>query len=351
MSRRKDIAATIVSAVLGLTLAAGIWFGFKGWPMRHSSGLLAPTVRSIMELESCSDTSAALITGYNYHLLRKFAKEKGVNLTIELAAKGRSYLDSLRRGSADIVVLPFEEAMAIDSALVSVPVDSLTVWVVRHDWGRELRELNEWIASAGMEEDYESVRNSFMKVYSPFRSRPRKYLSPYDSLVKHAADSIGWDWRLLSAVIFQESQFHIEAESYRGAKGLLQMMPSAARSFGVEDLLDPEQSIRAGARYLNLLSGRYAGIAANSLEKQKFALAAYNAGAGRIKDCIEFSRYLGIEPHCWDDIVQVIPRMRDSTILDVDAVKLGVFQGYETLAYVDQVMAVYNEFCRIHPNR
>jgi membrane-bound lytic murein transglycosylase F len=128
----------------------------------------------------------------------------------------------------------------------------------------------------------------------------------------------------------------------------MQMMPSAAASFGVTDMLDPAQNIRAGARYLSMLGSRYSGIAENRLEKEKFALAAYNAGGGRIKDCIAFARAQGIDPHCWDDLAQVIPMMRDSaSVAQVPEVRLGVFQGYETLSYVETVMAVYNEFCRI----
>jgi len=333
---------------LVLILASFIYFNFRTRQEQRESALTSHVVHSVIELGSYTDTSRSLIIGYNYDLLKRFASENGIDMEIKVSRRSSNGLDSLRRNAVDILVIPYEDSLVIDSALVSIPVDSNTVWVVRHDWKQELGQLNSWIAALYDDPDYTRKRNSYMKVYSPYRSGRRRTLSPYDSLIRHAADSIGWDWRMVAAVIYHESNFHIEARSYRGARGLMQMMPSAAANFGVTDLLDPEQNIRAGASYLGMLGSRYAGIAENRLEKEKFALAAYNAGGGRIKDCISFARTQGIDPHTWDDIAQVIPMMRDSAaVAEVPEVKLGVFQGYETLSYVETVLAVYNEFCRI----
>ena len=346
---RQDGASKVAFVTtLVLILASFVYFNFRARKEQRESGLQANVVHAVIELGSYTDTSRALIIGYNYDLLKQFASEGGINLDVQVSRRSRNGLDSLLRSAVDILVIPYEDSLVIDSALVSIPVDSNTVWVVRHDWKQELEQLNGWIAALYDNPDYDRRRNSYMKVYSPFRSGRRRSLSPYDSLIRHAADSIGWDWKMLAAVIYHESNFHIEAKSYRGARGLMQMMPSAAASFGVTDLLDPAQNIRAGASYLSMLGSRYSGIAENRLEKEKFALAAYNAGGGRIKDCIAFARAQGIDPHRWEDLAQVIPLMRDSAnVAQVPEVRLGVFHGHETLSYVETVMAVYNEFCRI----
>ena len=175
-------------------------------------------------------------------------------------------------------------------------------------------------------------------------------LSPYDSLIRAHADSLGWDWHLLAAVIFQESRFNTEARSPRGAEGLMQMMPATARKYGVTDPLDPEQSIAAGARMLGNLIRRYYLVGDNMTERYKYALAAYNAGVGRIDDCLRVARLLGTDTSYWLNVVnQVLPRMQDETILASGAVKSGPFRGEETVHYVNRVISLYQRFCRICP--
>jgi soluble lytic murein transglycosylase-like protein len=76
---------------------------------------------------------------------------------------------------------------------------------------------------------------------------------------------------LVRAVIVVESGFNPRAVSKRGAVGLMQLLPATARRYGVKDIYDPGQNIRAGARYLSDLLTRFD----SNLE---LALAAYNAG-------------------------------------------------------------------------
>ena len=183
-----------------------------------------------------------------------------------------------------------------------------------------------------------------------YRSRRRSTISPYDSLIRHHADSLGWDWRMLAAVIYQESRFHIEATSRRGARGLMQMMPSTARHYGLLDPLDPAENIAAGARLLGSLMRRYRKVGENPEEIFKYALAAYNAGVGRIDDVLALARHRGVETGRWENVLEVIPEMNDPEALDsTGIVKLGVFKGKETIAYVDEVISVYEQFLRICP--
>lgn len=172
----------------------------------------------------------------------------------------------------------------------------------------------------------------------------RYIISPYDSLIRVWSDSTGLDWRFVSAIVWQESKFDPKVRAGSGAEGLMQMMPVTGANWGATDLSDPIQSVQAGTRYINSLYGRYRNIAADRKERQKFTLAAYNAGEGRVRDCINYARHRGVDPSYWDNIVQLIPEMRDSSILEVDTVKLGIFKGHETIAFVKQVMARYEHY-------
>ena len=93
----------------------------------------------------------------------------------------------------------------------------------------------------------------------------------YDQAIAGAAKDNTIQAALVRAVIVVESGFNPRAVSKRGAVGLMQLLPATARRYGVKDIYNPEQNIRAGTRYLSDLLTRFD----SNLE---LALAAYNAG-------------------------------------------------------------------------
>ena len=107
---------------------------------------------------------------------------------------------------------------------------------------------------------------------------------PFGDLITTSAEKHEVDPILVLAVIEAESSFEQKARSPRGALGLMQLMPATGRWMGARNLLDPQQNIEAGTRYLKYLELRFKG----DLNRQ---LAAYNAGEGTVK------RYGGIPPY------------------------------------------------------
>lgn len=354
MQRTKDrqtITAACITAILCIAVFIASLFG-----TRHDRGE-APKLKShldcIIDLGSLPETKRALLVGYNYLFLEEYACSNSQSIDIGIRrSPDQNYLDSLRNGSIDLLVLPQDSSeTAPDSILVSRALDSVSVFLMRCDAVADIDSLNSFIASWQKREDYEQVRDSYLKRYNAFRSLKRESISPYDDIIKEHADSLGWDWRALAAIIYQESRFHIEARSHRGASGLMQMMPRTASAFGVDDSLDPEQNICAGARLLDSLLKKYSDIAANPQERFKFALAAYNAGSSRVDDMISLAKYRGVDTGYWDNVAAIIPQMADESVLDTGAVSLGTFHGKETVAYVDSVIAVYERFKIICPEQ
>ena len=306
-------------------------------------------LKGIIDLGRLADTSKALLTGYNYYLLEKYAHSHGQSIDIRLAESEGAGLDSLRAGVIDIVVVPYIDTLAKDDVLVSIPIDSMSVCLMgeRHD-GR-MADFNKWVEAYHTSEAFEPTREKFLHVYSPYRSGRRDYLSPYDSLMKVHADSLGWDWRMFAAIVWKESCFHIEARSRRGAFGLMQMMPETAANFGLDNPLDPEQNIMAGAHYLKALQNRFIHYGDNMTERYKYILAAYNAGEGRIQDCIRYALYHNVDISYWQNIVNIIPKMNEPKPEELELLRFGAFKGRETITYVEEVVNAYNNFCRICP--
>jgi len=106
----------------------------------------------------------------------------------------------------------------------------------------------------------------------------------FDEHIQAAAATHGIGEDLIRAIIQVESQFDRLAVSTAGARGLMQLMPTTARSMGVMDAFDARQNIFGGARYLKQLLGRYGGDVT-------LAAAAYNAGEGAV------ARYNGVPPY------------------------------------------------------
>jgi soluble lytic murein transglycosylase-like protein len=97
----------------------------------------------------------------------------------------------------------------------------------------------------------------------------------YDSLIETAAFANTLNPTLIRAMIVVESGFNPRAVSKRGAIGLMQLRPETARRYGVSNIYDPAQNIRAGTRYLSDLMTLYGS-------DTELALAAYNAGEAAV---------------------------------------------------------------------
>lgn len=169
-------------------------------------------------------------------------------------------------------------------------------------------------------------------------------ISPYDDMFRRHARENGLDWRLLAAQGYCESQFRNDLVSWAGARGLMQLMPTAARAYGLTEatVTDPDASIDAGARIMRDLDKTLSKKIADPLERRKFAVAAYNSGIAHILDAIALAGKHGKNPQLWEGNVETALLMKSNPEYYTDPVcRYGYFRGRQTVEYVQRVMDFY----------
>jgi len=133
------------------------------------------------------------------------------------------------------------------------------------------------------------------------------------STVDRVAEQTQLSPKLIDSVIRAESNYNPNAVSPKGAQGLMQLIPSTARRFGVADVFDPVSNIEGGARYLSYLLQLYKGDGI-------LALAAYNAGEGAV------ARYGGVPPYreTQDYVSRIQKRLENAAVNETAAQVPGV---------------------------
>ena len=166
-------------------------------------------------------------------------------------------------------------------------------------------------------------------------------ISYFDDLFRKYSKEIDWDWRMLAALVFTESNFNPSVVSWAGAKGLMQLMPSTAHAFGVPVGMeeDPEESIKAGVKYIASLQKMFSKIT-DKHERNKFVLASYNAGAGHVLDAMALADKYGGNKYQWENQVERYILLKSHEQYYQDPVcKNGYFRGQETYNFVRKILA------------
>ncbi|MFI9652088.1 membrane-bound lytic murein transglycosylase MltF [Guyparkeria halopsychrophila] len=151
---------------------------------------------------------------------------------------------------------------------------------------------------------------------------------------RQASEETGLPVDLLAAMAYQESHWDPQATSPTGVRGIMMLTRPTAESLGVEDRLDPRESILGGARYL---ADRHARLPEDIPEPDRtyLALASYNLGRAHVLDARRLARDLGLDPDSWVDMREVLPLKADKRYYP--QTKYGYARGYEPVHYVRRI--------------
>ena len=240
---------------------------------------------------------------------------------------------------------------------VSLPLsfDQRSSWAVRPDCPLLANAADRWYRANASSPDYEASEKRYFEQskatpHTPILSLSRGIISHYDALFKKYAPSIGWDWRLLASLAYNESNFDTTAVSWAGARGLMQLMPSTARAMGVPPGREqnPEESVRAAVKYLGQTARSFRSIP--EPERTNFVLASYNSGIGHVLDAMALAEKYGKDKYVWRDNVEKFILLKSDERYYTDSVcRHGYFRGVETYNFVRDITARYERYRRKIP--
>ena len=171
-----------------------------------------------------------------------------------------------------------------------------------------------------------------------FHERLETRLPTYKNLIRKTALEHDFDWRLIAAVIYQESHFDPHAKSFTGVEGIMQLTRDTAEEMGIKDRRDPKQSIIGGVKYLRKLYKRYGE--AKDPDRLLITLASYNVGHGHIRDAQEIARGMNLNPQSWSSLEQTLPLLRNPKYYK--KTRHGYARGTEPVRYVRRILTYYD---------
>ncbi|UKK49786.1 transglycosylase SLT domain-containing protein [Prevotella sp. E13-17] len=277
--------------------------------------------------------------GAHYLLCEQLAKHLGVQLRMEVCRDSAEMVARLEADEADIAVYPFNN----DSILFG--------WKVGDNKPELISELKQW-SQPDMLDNMKAYEHRLLtqsrvrhRVYAPMMSKGA--ISRYDQLFKRHSRTCNWDWRLLAAQCYQESTFDSNAQSWAGAKGLMQIMPGTAEHLGLpkDQIFNPEQNIAAATRLLRELEHHLSDVRDRN-ERQNLVLAAYNGGMNHVRDAMRLAERDKRNPHSWNDVRPYILKLSQREYYQDTLVHYGYMRGQETAEYVDKIRKRYQIYRR-----
>ncbi len=172
-----------------------------------------------------------------------------------------------------------------------------------------------------------------------FHQRLHTRFPKYRRYIIQEAFKYGFDWRIIAAMVYQESHFDPFAKSFTGVRGLMQVTENTAREMGISNRLDPILSLRAGVKYLHTLYKRFDDIE-DPNEKLLFAIGSYNVGYGHVKDAQKLAAADSLDPHKWASLEKTLPLLTKRKYYQ--KTRHGYARGREPVKHVRQVLMYYD---------
>jgi len=292
--------------------------------------------------------------------LKNLSKEIGHPIDIEMVNRieVEELIEMVAKGEIDYTIADQNVANVNQNYYSNIDVKTEIsfpqnmAWALRNGSDELTKEINRWMMDFKNSAQYNQIYRKYFLSSRIQRRHSSEYftlksgkISKYDELIKKNAKLIDWDWRLLSALISQESHFDPEAKSWVGAFGLMQLMPETAYRYNVDEDSNPAENVKAGVKHLKYLNRRLDKILNDKTDKLKFLLASYNVGLGHILDARRLAKKNGQNPDQWKGSVDYYLLNKSKPEFYKDpVVKYGYCRGKEPYNYVRSILSMYDHY-------
>jgi membrane-bound lytic murein transglycosylase F len=292
--------------------------------------------------------------GTTYEELLKQLKSKGLNIKIRL-------FDDMPTGELIRMVAEKEIGATVSDshiallnrryypeARIAFPLGkpSELAWAVKKGEKRLLKQINKFFNKIKEDGTFDRVYAEYFANVEDFDyvdlkryyRRLETRLPRYRDAIQKAAKKYGFDWRLIAAMIYQESHFNPRARSYTGVRGLMQVTLDTAKEVGIQSRLDPEQSILGGVKYLKKSYDKFEGVP--EPDRLLMALASYNVGYRHVQDAQKIVKEQHNDPNSWADLKEALPLLCRRKYYKKSS--SGYCRGREAVRYVDNIITYYD---------
>jgi membrane-bound lytic murein transglycosylase F len=227
-------------------------------------------------------------------------------------------------------------------------------WMMRRGQNDLKAEVDSFIKRLYKGPLYNIMINKYFKdakgnrVNQKLRADRGGQLSPFDALVKKHARAHEFDWRLITAQMYQESTFNPKATSWVGAKGLMQVMPRTAQELRIDNLEEPTNGILAGVRVMARYSNYFNSPEISAKDRIRFALASYNCGPGHVLDARDLAKEMGLDGNKWFGHVEKAMLLLSKREIAKKA-RYGYCRCEEPVNYVSQIQNRYDHYVQLVP--
>ena len=234
---------------------------------------------------------------------------------------------------------------------LEVSKEEPVTWALRSTSPNLLQAVNSWLVEKKKvfiprtyARYFLNSKNQYERTTNAYSSLGGNRISVYDELIQAQAQSLGWDWRLLAALVYKESRFDTTALSYAGAQGLLQLMPVTVERFGVTNPNDPAESLKGGVKYLQYLDKFWMERVPETNERIKFILASYTIGQGHVDDAWRLTLKYRKNTQSWQEVSNFLNLKSDPKYYRDPVVKSGYAKGHIAVKYVRDVLALFQSY-------
>ncbi len=309
------------------------------------SGPGAPEIRSADDL-SGKTVHVRKSTSYYESLvalndrLKKEGKPPASLVLVPDALEDEDLMEMLNAGVVQVIVVDDFLARMWSPVLPKIRINkdaavrtgATAGWAIRKD-SPKLREiLGDFYAKFVKKQNLIKARlaqyNKKIKhLQNPTASQEYKRFQETVAFFRKYGNQYGFDYLMLGAQGYQESQLNQQARSHVGAIGIMQLMPETGAELKVGDIHQAEPNVHAGAKYMDQLMTKYFPDAKfDQQNRTLFAFASYNAGPGNIKRMRTEAEKQGLNPDLWFNNVEIVT---------------GAKIGAETTTYVRNIFKYY----------